>query len=66
MSIDLILKSKFTHPISNLSLVNTMKFKVKTDGIQIWIDNGNAGHASFKLDAEAAKQLIEFVQRNIK
>lgn len=66
MSADLILKSNFKHPTTNINLVNTMKLKVREDGIQIWVDNGNAGHASFKLNGLTAKQLVEFVQCNIK
>lgn len=66
MSADLILKSNFKHPATNTNLVNTMKLKIREDGIQIWVDNGNAGRAAFKLDAENAKLLIDFVQCNIK
>jgi len=62
---DLILKDKFE--LDGIK-INTMKLKPMADGsIQIWVKNGKTGrHAAFRLQADTKKELMNWLQCNIK
>ena len=62
---DLILKDKFE--LDGIK-INTMKLKLMADGsIQIWVKNGKTGrHAAFRLQADTQKELMDWLQCNIK
>ena len=62
---DLILKDKFE--LGGIK-INTMKLKLMADGsIQIWVKNGKSGrHAAFRLQADTQKELMVWLQCNIK
>ena len=48
--------------------INTMKLKPMPDGsIQIWVKNGKSGrHAAFRLQIDTQKELVAWLQCNIK
>jgi len=61
---NLILKQVFQK--DGVDRVNTMKLKELPDGeYQIWVTNGEH-KAMFKLHSNTAKELVFFLQRNIK
>ena len=63
---DLILKDKFLLG-SDGQRTNTMKLRHMPDGsIQIWVKNGYIRHAAFRLQADTQKQLMDWLQCNIK
>ena len=63
---DLILKDKFELG-SDGQRINTMKLRPMPDGsIQIWVKNGYVRHAAFRLHADTQKQLMDWLQCNIK
>jgi len=62
---DLILKDTFE--LSGDKRINTMKLRPNPDGsIQIWVKNGYIRHAAFRLQADTQKELMDWLQRNIK
>ena len=63
---DLILKDTFE--LSGDKRINTMKLRPNPDGsIQIWVKNGKTGrHAAFRLQADTQKELMVWLQCNIK
>lgn len=60
----LILKQEFE--LNGEARCNTMKFNLLIDGnIQVYISNGEH-RGYFRLYPDTGKQLVEFLQRNIK
>ncbi len=54
------------HKDDGSSRINVLKFKVLEDGaINIWLTMGERW-AKIKIDQAQQKELVEFVQRNIK
>jgi len=62
---DLILKDTFE--LSGDKRTNTMKLRPNPDGsIQIWVKNGYVRHAAFRLHADTQRELMSWLQCNIK
>jgi hypothetical protein len=63
---DLILKDKFLLG-SDGQRINTMKLRFNPDGsIQIWVKNGDIRWAAFRLHPDTQKELMDWLQCNIK